>query len=380
MKRSIKTILALLLTLAMLATFFVSSFGVGDIKGDPKPDKPEIIGLPTHGDNTNQPEGGDGTPDEDTDGRVVVTIPHHSVAVTAAPADGGTVSGAGTFEFGNSVTVCAEANDGYVFAGWFHGEEKISDEPTYTFMLAENVELTAKFKLKTKIRFHSSGTDELTLTLDKTEAFMNLVFVETENGTYVYCPGESVSLTDGGVRAGSVGERGTGTFMMRLNKSYETVIDDFTLGAHTLVFSYEGDDTYAPAKGFVYLTITSADAQAFEEAKAAKIEEVSALAQDGDSDACRKIIADTVAAMEALVYDEALSAEENFAAVVAAAAGAEAALEARRAADAEPTQPADDSGDCSYCGKTHTGKQAKWTKLIHLVLAFFRNAFGMINR
>ena len=104
MKRSIKTILALFLTIAMLAAFFVTGFATGDIKGDVNPDKPEIAGgipsLPGHGNNTNQPEDGDFPADEDTDGRVVVIIPHHSVTVTAAPADGGTVNGAGTFEFG----------------------------------------------------------------------------------------------------------------------------------------------------------------------------------------------------------------------------------------------------------------------------------------
>lgn len=384
MKRSIKTILALFLTIAMLAAFFVTGFATGDIKGDVNPDKPEIAGgipsLPGHGNNTNQPEYGDLPVDEDTDGRMVVTIPYHMVTVTAEPADGGTVNGAGTFEFGNTVTVFSEANDGYVFAGWFHGEEKISDEPTYTFMLVEDTELTAKFKLKTKIRFHSSGTNELTLTLDKTEAFMNMIFVETENGTPVNCPRASVSLMDNGVRAGSVWERSVGSFMMYLNNIYGAVIDDFTLGAHALVFSYEGDDTYAPAKGFVYLTITSADVQAFEEAKAAKIEEARALAQDGDSEVCRKIVADAVAAMEALVYDESLSAEENLTAIAAAATGVEAALEAQRVADAEPSEQVDESGDCPYCGKTHTGKHAKWTKLVHLVLAFFLNVVRIVKK
>lgn len=63
MKRSIKTILALFLTIAMLAAFFVTGFATGDIKGDVNPDKPEIAGgipsLPGHGNNTNQPEDGD---------------------------------------------------------------------------------------------------------------------------------------------------------------------------------------------------------------------------------------------------------------------------------------------------------------------------------
>ena len=56
MKKTIHRILAVILTVAMIASLFTTAFAMGDIKGDVKPDKPEIIGLPGHGENTDSPE------------------------------------------------------------------------------------------------------------------------------------------------------------------------------------------------------------------------------------------------------------------------------------------------------------------------------------
>ena len=56
MKKTIHRILAVILSVAMIASLFTTAFAMGDIKGDVKPDKPEIIGLPGHGENTDSPE------------------------------------------------------------------------------------------------------------------------------------------------------------------------------------------------------------------------------------------------------------------------------------------------------------------------------------
>ena len=51
---------------------------------------------------------------------------------------------------GNSVTVVATPNDGYEFIGWFLMDKttSISIEPTYTFVVSNNISLIAKFELK----------------------------------------------------------------------------------------------------------------------------------------------------------------------------------------------------------------------------------------
>ena len=78
----------------------------------------------------------------------------------------------------------------------------------------------------------------------------------------------------------------------------------------------------------------AADKAAFEAYKAEQTAAVDALAEDGDSEASQKIIADAKDAIEALEYDESKSLDENKAAVDAIVAEAVEALAAQRAADA----------------------------------------------
>ena len=75
-----------------------------------------------------------------------------------------------------------------------------------------------------------------------------------------------------------------------------------------------------------------ANKTAFDDYKAVIKASVKALAKKGDSDAVRRIIADAVAAIDALVYDETKTLDENKAAVDAAADISDA-LAAQRAAD-----------------------------------------------
>ena len=69
-----------------------------------------------------------------------------TVAVSAE-AKNGSVAGVGSYYAGDSVTLTATPDEGFLFAGWFRGEEKVSDSATYEFVMpAEAVALTAKFE------------------------------------------------------------------------------------------------------------------------------------------------------------------------------------------------------------------------------------------
>lgn len=80
------------------------------------------------------------------DGEVVPPTENFTVSVTAEA--GGKVSGGGTVEKGKETTVTATADEGYKFAGWYKGIEKVSGEAQYKFTVTENVELTAKFEIE----------------------------------------------------------------------------------------------------------------------------------------------------------------------------------------------------------------------------------------
>lgn len=58
---------------------------------------------------------------------------------------GGTAAGGGEVEIGSTVSVQASADEGYQFAGWYQGNEKISGEAEYRFTAQKDMTLLAKF-------------------------------------------------------------------------------------------------------------------------------------------------------------------------------------------------------------------------------------------
>jgi hypothetical protein len=81
---------------------------------------------------------------EDEDDLFVLTL-------EAYPPPGGTLSGGGEYEEGETIDVSASANDGYTFLDWTdEGGEQISDQPSFEYtMPAEDVLLTANFLFNT---------------------------------------------------------------------------------------------------------------------------------------------------------------------------------------------------------------------------------------
>jgi len=69
----------------------------------------------------------------------------YTVSVSANPAAGGTVTGGGSFEAGDSVTVTASANTGYQFVNWTEEGTIVSSSTSYTFTAGGNRNLTANF-------------------------------------------------------------------------------------------------------------------------------------------------------------------------------------------------------------------------------------------
>lgn len=71
------------------------------------------------------------------------TIP--VVTLSAIPVLGGTVSGAGSFAQGSTVTVNAVANTGFTFTSWTDGANVVSTSSSYQFVMAGNRALVANF-------------------------------------------------------------------------------------------------------------------------------------------------------------------------------------------------------------------------------------------
>ena len=69
----------------------------------------------------------------------------YTVAVSANPTNGGTVTGGGTFSQGQSCTVSATANTGYTFTNWTENGSVVSTNANYTFNVTSNRNLVANF-------------------------------------------------------------------------------------------------------------------------------------------------------------------------------------------------------------------------------------------
>ena len=76
------------------------------------------------------------------------SIHSHTITATADPTTGGSISGAGTYNYGTSVTLTASAHTGYTFVNWTKNGEVVGTNPTYTLTVTEDADYVAHFNLK----------------------------------------------------------------------------------------------------------------------------------------------------------------------------------------------------------------------------------------
>ena len=67
------------------------------------------------------------------------------IDATANPAEGGVISGGGSYFEGTECTLTATANEGYTFANWTENDEVVSTNATYTFTVNADRTLAANF-------------------------------------------------------------------------------------------------------------------------------------------------------------------------------------------------------------------------------------------
>ena len=80
---------------------------------------------------------------------IAAPIVTYTVNVTANPTQGGTVTGGGTYNNGQSCTVSATPNTGYTFTNWTENGSVVSSNANYTFTVQSNRNLVANFTLNT---------------------------------------------------------------------------------------------------------------------------------------------------------------------------------------------------------------------------------------
>lgn len=91
-------------------------------------------------------------------------VPTYTIATSASPVAGGSTSGGGTYNSGDSVTVLASANGGYNFVNWTEGGAEVSASASYTFTASANRTLVANFVGDILIVPREGGSTSATIT------------------------------------------------------------------------------------------------------------------------------------------------------------------------------------------------------------------------
>ena len=71
------------------------------------------------------------------------------ITVTVEPSGSGTVTGEGTYRYGETATLTASANDNYTFVNWVEGSTVFSTNPTYSFTVTGDRDMIANFATDT---------------------------------------------------------------------------------------------------------------------------------------------------------------------------------------------------------------------------------------
>ena len=87
-------------------------------------------------------------------------IPTYTITATANPTEGGTVTGDGSYNHGETVSLTASPNSGYTFAGWYNGLTFLDNNSPYSFAATEAANIIAKFDTikVTNITLDKTGT------------------------------------------------------------------------------------------------------------------------------------------------------------------------------------------------------------------------------
>ena len=142
------------------------------------------------------------------------TLNTYEITATANPAEGGTITGANTYDYGASCTLTATAATGYTFVNWTKGGVQVATTPSYTFAVTESGAYVANFSLNSYAitatadpadggtitgagTFNYGATCELTATNKAGYTFVNWTkngSVVSSNATYSFTVTEAAAF------------------------------------------------------------------------------------------------------------------------------------------------------------------------------------------
>ena len=103
----------------------------------------------------------------------VFTQNSYAITVSANPTAGGTVTGAGTYNYGSTATLTATANNGYTFTNWTKNGTQVSTNATYSFTVTGAASYVANFTQQQVTTYYDVTVAEVpngTVTANKSTA------------------------------------------------------------------------------------------------------------------------------------------------------------------------------------------------------------------
>lgn len=82
-------------------------------------------------------------------------VPSYTIGATASPVEGGSVTGAGSYQEGATCTLVATPATGFVFDGWFENGSLVSNNATYAFSVNAARNLVAEFAEQSESAFEN---------------------------------------------------------------------------------------------------------------------------------------------------------------------------------------------------------------------------------
>ncbi|MDC0584180.1 cellulase family glycosylhydrolase [Bacteroidales bacterium] len=111
--------------------------------------------------------------------------PQFTISALAEPTEGGVVSGAGTFNERENITLIATADTGYKFTNWTKNEIEVSTNSDYSFTVSEDVALTAHFSPLVNIH-NCYNNNQIQVFPNPSDQFVNLNGLPVNENLQIY--------------------------------------------------------------------------------------------------------------------------------------------------------------------------------------------------
>jgi len=163
------------------------------------------------------------------------TIKKYTIAASANPPAGGSVSGGGNYTHGDTVDLAATPNEGYEFINWTENGVQVSANAAYWFTATANRTLVANFRLKTYTITATAGAG------GSINPAGNVNVTHGSNQSFTITPDTGYDIEDVKVDGVSVGAVSSYTFNnMTAN---HTIAATFKLKTYSLTTNVVGQGT-----------------------------------------------------------------------------------------------------------------------------------------